>query len=179
MELVLPQDFEQADAPRVLNQARSMLALPPDAELRVENVRQSSRGTRIDFSYTHAVKLEDDTLREAAGICVDVSSHGDLKFNARGNLVSYEVEPADPRQLRAITDHLAKLVASDQVYFAEPGEEIDFEHLRRQGKAWYVQEDAHGNKHLKRAWIAQRQNQSSDSTTVAQENAKPLTLTKD
>ncbi len=154
MELALPKNFKQDDAPQVLNQARPILELPPDAQLRVENVTKNARGTRIDFSYTHAVKLDDNALRDVTGVRVDVSSHGDLKFNARGNLVSYDVAPDDQRQLRAIRDHLSKLVANGQVYIAKRGEKIDPEKLRQQGKAWYVEQDAQGNKHLKRAWIS-------------------------
>lgn len=154
MDILLPKNFDKQDAPQILDQARPILELPPDAELRVENVAKNARGTRIDFSYTQSVTLDDDMLRDVTGIRVDVSSHGDLKFNARGNLVSYKVEPADPRQLRAITDHLSKLVENGQVYVAEPGECIDLEQLRKQGKAWYVQADEQGKKHLKRAWIS-------------------------
>jgi hypothetical protein len=154
MDLELPRDFEEEDALQVLDRARPVLDLPPDAVLRVENVTRNTRGTRIDFAYTVAVELDDDDLRAVAGIRVDVSAHGQLKFNTRGNLVSHQIEPADPRQLRAITDHLSKLVANGQVYIAEPGEQIDPDRLRRQGKDWYVQQDAQGKKHLKRAWIS-------------------------
>ncbi len=49
MELLLPKNFKAQDAPEVLKRARPVLDLPPDAELRVENVRTTSRGTRIDF----------------------------------------------------------------------------------------------------------------------------------
>lgn len=154
MDILLPQDFDNADAPQVLDQARPILELPADAELRVENVTKNARGTRIDFSFTHAVVIDDDMLRDVTGIRVDVSSHGDLKFNSRGTLVSYEVEPADPRQLRAITDHVSKLVENGQVYIAEPGECVDPEQLRKEGKAWYVQADEEGKKHLKRAWVS-------------------------
>jgi hypothetical protein len=154
MELALPKDFEAEDAPQVLNAARDFLQLPPDVELRVENVVQTTRGTRISFSYTHTVELDQLELHQAAGIFVDVRAHGELRFNARGSLVAYHVEPADPRELRAIGDHISKMVANGQVYFAEPGERVDPEQLIRQGKAWYVQEDAHGHKCLKRAWIS-------------------------
>jgi hypothetical protein len=154
MELALPQDFEQDDAPKLLAQARPLLELPPDAELRVEDVTRTARGTRIDFSYTHTVVLDDDALRDVTGIRVPVNAHGALKFNARGTLVAYQIEPADPRQLSAIADHLSKLVANDEVYVAQPGEQVDTEQLRRQGKAWYVEQDAHGIKRLKRAWIS-------------------------
>jgi hypothetical protein len=154
MEFALPKDFVEDDAPQVLNQARRILELPPDAVLRVENVTKSSRGTRIYFSYTHAVELDDDSLRSAAGVRVDVSSHGDMKFNTQGTLVTFNVEPTDPRQVRAITDNLSKLVENGEVYVAQRGEQVDPERLREQGKAWYVEEDAQGNKRLKRAWIS-------------------------
>ncbi len=155
MELVvLSTDFQIDDAPRVLEQARPVLKLPPDAKLRVENVSKTTRGTRIEFSYMHTVALDDGDLSVVAGVRVDVSAHGELRFNSRGTLISYHVEPADPRQLRAMSDHLSKLVANGQVYVAKPGERIDPEQLRQQGKAWYVEQDAQGNKHLKRAWIS-------------------------
>lgn len=154
MELALPEHFDEADAIQVLDQARAVLDLPPDATFRVENVTRNARGTRIDFSYTLAVVLEDDDLQGVKGIRVDVSSHGLLKFNTRGTLISHQLEPADPRQLRAITDHLSKLVANGQVYIAKPGERIDPDQLRQQGKDWYVQQDAQGKKYLKRAWIS-------------------------
>ena len=154
MDILLPNDFEREDAPKVLDNARPILELPPDAKLRVENVTQTTRGTRIDFSYTRAITLDDDSLDDVAGIKVDVSSSGDLKFNARGTLISYEVKPADPRELRAITDQLSKLVANGDVYVAKRGEKVDPEQLRQDGKAWYIQEDAQGKKYLKRAWIS-------------------------
>lgn len=154
MEIVLPKDFEAADAPEVLQQARPVLELPPDADLRVEQVARTKRGTRIDFSYTACVALEEAELQDAAGVQVQVTSHGDLQFNARGNLVAYEVQPADPRQLRAIQDHVSKLIANGQVYIAEPGEQVDPETLRAQGKDWYITQDEHGNKQLCRAWMS-------------------------
>ncbi len=154
MALALPRDFESADALQILEQARPILDLTPDAQLHVENVTRTARGTRIDFSYTQRVVLDDNTLCDVAGICVDLRAQGELKFNARGELVQAHVEPADPRQLRAIADHVSKLVANGEVYVPKPGEQIDTEQLRRQGKAWYVEQDAHGYKHLKRAWIS-------------------------
>lgn len=154
MELVLPQDFQQQDAPQVLDEARPMLDLPPNTELRVDSVTRTTRGTRIAFSYTQAVQLDDDNLQGAAGVCVEVSAHGELKFNARGTLVTYNVEPADPRQLQAITANVSKLVENGEVYVAKPGEKVDPDKLRQQGKSWYVQEDEDGNKRLKRAWIS-------------------------
>lgn len=154
MELVLPKNFQAQDAPDVLKRARPVLDLPPDAELRVENVRKTSRGTRIDFSYTHAVRIENRELCGPKGICVDVSSHGDLRFNARGNLIKFNLAPTDSTQVRALSDHLSKMVAGGQVYVAKRGEQVDTEQLREQGKAWYVEEDAKGNRKLKRAWIS-------------------------
>lgn len=154
MELALPKNFQEDDAPQIIEQARPMLDLPNDAQVHVETVSHNARGTRIDFSYTHSVQLDDEDLGQVTGIRVDVSSHGDLFFGPRGQLVTYNVEPADPRQLRAISDHLSKMVANGEVYIAKPGEQVDTDQLRRQGKSWYLQEDAQGNKHLKRAWIS-------------------------
>lgn len=154
MDLKLPHDFDEQDAPKVLDEARPVLELPPDAKLRVENVTQTTRGTRIDFSYTMSVALEDGEVQEMGGIRVEVSSHGDLKFNARGSLIDYDVEPADPRQLRAISDHVNKLVANGQIYIARAGEQIDPDKLRAQGKDWYIVEDEHGQKRLCRALIS-------------------------
>lgn len=154
MELALPQDFQVEDAPRVLAQARPLLKIPADTELRVVNVAKTARGTQIDFAYTQEIRLDDDALTDAAGVCVNVSAHGTLKFDARGKLVSHRIETTDPRQLRAMTDHLSKLVANGQIYFAKPGETIDTEMLRQQGKPWYVEQDADGNKYLKRAWMS-------------------------
>lgn len=154
MEIALPKNFQEDDAPQIVEQARSVLDLPNDAQVHVENVTRTPRGTRIVFSYTHAVQLDDNELREAVGIRVDVSSHGDLMFNPRGRLVTYKVEPADPRELRAISDHLSKLVANGEVYVAKPGEQVDPDQLRRQGKSWVLEQDAGGIKRLKRAWIS-------------------------
>lgn len=154
MELELPKNFQAQDAPEVLKRARPVLDLPPDAELRVENVRKTSRGTRIDFSYTHAIEIENRELCGPKGICVDVSSHGDLRFNSRGSLIKFNVVPTDLAQVRALTDHLSKMVAGGKVYVARRGEQVDPEQLREQGKAWYVEEDARGNRKLKRAWIS-------------------------
>jgi len=154
MDVVLPENFDARDAPKLLDKARPVLELPPDAKLRVENVTRSARGTRIDFTYTIAVALDDGELSEAAGVRVEVSARGDLKFNARGNLVGHDVEPADPRQLRAISDHVSKLVANGQIYIAKKGERVDPDKLRAQGKDWYIVEDEHGHKRLRRAWIA-------------------------
>ncbi len=154
MALELPENFQADDAPAVLDRARSILDLPPDARLHVDDVVQSGRETRIVFSYTVCVELKDLPLPEVADVEVEVTAHGDLRFNAKGNLVACELEPADPRQLRAIRDHIAKLVRSGQVYFAEPGEEVDPERLRKLGKPWYVEQDPDGKKRLVRAWIA-------------------------
>lgn len=154
MEIELPKDFDASDAPKVLDDARPVLELPPDAKLRVENVTQSTRGVRIDFTYTASVTLDDGELREVAGVRVEVSSRGELKFDARGTLVSHDVEPADPRQLRAISDHVSKLVANGQIYVASEGEQVDPDKLRAQGKDWYIVQDEHGNKRLRRALIS-------------------------
>lgn len=154
MNIRLPKDFNADDAPRVLAQARPVLELPPDAQLRVDKVIQSPRGTQIDFSYTTSVELDDDTLQEVAGVRVDVSSRGDLRFNANGALVDYAVAPADPRQLRAISDHVAKLIENGELYIAKPGERVDVDRLRALGKSWYLEQDDKGAKRLKRAWIA-------------------------
>ncbi len=154
MKVSLPQDFQAEDAPSVVDEARPVLELPADALIHVENVTQTARGTRIDFSYTTEVGLDKDCPDDVAGVQVDVSSHGDLKFNAQGALVEHDVEPTDPNQLRAISDHLSKLVANGQVYIAQPGEQVDLEALRAQGKNWYMEQDENGTKYLRRAWIS-------------------------
>ncbi|MDL1896273.1 hypothetical protein FBQ82_08380 [Anaerolineae bacterium CFX7] len=154
MDIVLPKDFEAQDAPQVLAQARPVLELPPNANPRVENVAQTKRGTRIDFSYTACILLDNELSAEVAGAQVPVTSYGDLQFNTRGALVAYEVQPADPRQVRAIRDHVSKLIANDRIYFAAQGEKVDPEKLRAQGKDWYVMQDERGNKQLCRVWIS-------------------------
>ncbi len=154
MEIVLPKNFEEEDAPRVLELASPVLELPPDANPRVENVAQTKRGTRIDFSYTACILLDKEISEEVAGAQVPVTSHGDLQFNARGALVAYEVQPADPRQVRAIRDHVSKLVANDRIYIAAQGEAVDPQKLRAQGKDWYITQDERGNKQLCRAWMS-------------------------
>jgi hypothetical protein len=154
MDIILPNGFQAGDAPQVLDEARPVMHLPPEAQIRVENVTQSPCGTRIDFSYTTPVELDDANLRDAAGVRVEVSAHGDMDFDAHGKLVGYQVEPADPHQLRAIRDYLSKLVANGQVYIAQPGEQVNPDQLRAQGKPWYVELDQHGKKRLKRAWIS-------------------------
>ncbi len=154
MNIVLPENFETEDAPQVLDEARPVLDLPPDAKLHVDNVARTKRGTRIDFTYTMSVPLENGELREMSDVHVEVSSRGDLKFNSHGSLVAYQVEPADQRQLRAIRDNVNKLLASGQIYVAEEGEQVDPDKLRAQGKAWYIIRDEHGNKLLCRAWMS-------------------------
>jgi hypothetical protein len=154
MDFVLPKNFQAGDALQVLDRVRRVMHLPPDAQISVENVTQSEYGTRIDFMYTTSVELDDATLREIAGVRVDVSAHGDVDFDAHGELVSYQVEPADPRQLRALRDNISKLVARGLVYMAQPGEQINPDQLHAQGKPWYIELDQHGKKRLKRAWIS-------------------------
>ena len=154
MEIVLPKNFEAEDAPEILQKARPVLELPPEAHLRVEHVARSKRGTRIDFSYTACVSLDEKELQEIDGVQVEVTSRGDLQFNAHGSLISYEVQPADPDQVRAIRDHVGKLIANGQIYFAQQGEDVDPATLRAQGKDWYITQDEHGNRHLCRAWIS-------------------------
>src|SRR5947207_14963988 len=95
MDLVLPENFETDDVPQILDRARDLLELPPDAKLHVENMTKTARGTRIDFSVTHSIMLDDEALDDVMGLRVDVNSHGALKFNARGGLVSHQVTPAD------------------------------------------------------------------------------------
>lgn len=150
----LPKNFDEQDAPQVLDEARPVLDLPPDAKLRVEHVAKTQRGTRIDFTYTQSVPLEDQALELVSGVCVEISARGDLKFDARGALVAYEIEPADPRQLRAISDNLSKLIANGRIYIAKVGEEVDPDILRAQGKDWYLVQDEKGYKHLHRAWVS-------------------------
>lgn len=154
MDLAIAKKFDERDAQQILEQARPLLNLPSDAELHLDEISHTARGARICFSYTQSVPLQDGNLGEIAGVCVQVTSHGELRFNARGKLITTNVEPADPGQLHAIGDHLSKMVANGQVYFAKRGEVIDPEQLRQAGKSWYVQEDENGNKHLVRAWIA-------------------------
>jgi hypothetical protein len=154
MDIVLPKDFAAEDAAQVLEQARSVLNLPSDSKLHVENVAQTQRGTRIDFTYTVLVSLDDVDLDEITGVHVRVSAHGDLKFDAHGALVAYAIEPADPRQLRALCDHLRKLVADGRIYVAQKGETVDPAELHAQGKEWYIVQDEDGNKCLQRAWIS-------------------------
>lgn len=154
MNLVLPQDFDREDAPSVLERARQVLDLPPDAKLQVQDVTQSAHGTKIDFTYTASVALDANYSSDIAGIHVQVSSHGELKFDARGSLMGSKVQPPNENQVRALGDNLSKLVQNGQVYFAKPDEQIDPNELRALGKAWVVQEDASGKKCLRRAWIS-------------------------
>ena len=154
MDLKLPRDFTPAQADAVVERAKPALDLPEDATLRVEQVKQTRRATEIEFTCVVPTSLETQAADKPLRVCVDVNGKGCVKFDATGNLVSAEVKPLDPHQLDAIRDHVSKLVANDQVYVAAPGEKVDVQELRAQGKPWYVQDDEAGRPRLKRAYIA-------------------------
>lgn len=131
-----------------------MLDLPEDTSLRVESVQTSARGTAMRFSYNAPMPLEGKELAAAAGVRVDVNGAGALEFDRDGKLVRAHAQPNDPRALEAMRDHVRKLVATDQIYFAQTGEAIDLNKLRAAGKPWYVQTDQKGLRRLKRAYMA-------------------------
>ncbi len=154
MDIKQPRHLDPAHASQLLESARPQLHVPDDATLRVENVKATARGTNIQFSCNTPVPLEGADLGEASGVSVDVSLKGDLRFDKDGKLVKKKFESPDPQQLDAIRDNVSKLVANEQVYVAQPGEEIDPDKLREAGKPWYVQADENGRLRLKRAYMA-------------------------
>lgn len=162
-KVVLPKDSNERDAAAVLDRARETLEIPPNAEIRVENVVRSARGTRVYFTYTTTVELHGEQLEAIGGVRVNVTARGDVRFNSKGTLIKYEIESADSNQLRAVRENLQRLVANDQIYVAAPGEAIDPERLLAEGKVWYVEQDAEGKKLLRRASISHNDQPSTRS----------------
>lgn len=160
-KIILPKDLDEDVARAVLDRARDALDIPTDAEIRIENVVRTERSTRIYFTYTTSVELHDANLEAIGGVRVNVTSRGDLRFNSKGILIKYEIEPVESDQLRAVRENLRRLVAANQIYVAAPGEAIDPERLLAEGKAWYVEQDAHGKKLLRRASISQNDQPST------------------
>ncbi len=154
MELRLPRDFDPARAGEILDRARPQLNLPPDARLEVTQVKTRSRGTQIQFTAQSPTPLSGPNLGPAEGVTVEVNGHGALEFDKQGRLVKASYSPDDPHQLDAVRANLANLAATNQIYVALAGEQVNPDVLRQQGKSWYVEQDADGRRRLKRAFIA-------------------------
>lgn len=152
MGLVLPLDFQEEDAPQILEQARALLDLPLEADLHVETVARTRRGTRIEFSCIRTVELDAGPVIHC--VYVEVTGRGRLRFDARGSLVASHVEPPDENQLHTLRVQLERLVESGQIYVAAPGEQVEIGELRARGQSWYVESGPDGKQYLRRAWIA-------------------------
>ena len=154
MDLKLPRDFDPARADEILQRVRPALDLPDDTQLRAERVNHTAQGTEIQFSASVPMRLDAPTAKAGGRLIVDIHRRGVIQFDANGNLTRANVEPPDQRQVAALQDNVQKLVAANQVYFAKPGEAIDPDKLRAQGKSWYTQQDERGYLRLERAYIA-------------------------
>ena len=136
-------------------QIKTVLALPADAELELQNVASGAAGgTAIDYAVTLPVELRGSEFGAANGVSVDERVTATLKFDARGALALSQVSPVDERHLRSVKDNVRKLAAADQIYLTTPGEEVDTDALRAKRKSWYVATDANARKRLKRAYMA-------------------------
>lgn len=141
--------------PGFIEQAKSALGLPADAQLELQNVARSVQGgATVEYAVTLPVKIEGAEFGAANGIAVDERTVASLRFDARGVLASSQVNPIDERHLRLVKDNVRKLAAADAIYVTSPGEAADTDVLRIKNKPWYVETDAQGRKRLKRAYMA-------------------------
>lgn len=147
-------ELDAARDPGFVERVRGALNLPPTAQLELQSATQTAQGEHaVEYSATQ-MKLEGAEFGAANGVTVDERASVSLRFDARGALVSSQLEPIDEQHLRLVKDQVRKLAAADQIYLAAPGESIDVDALRARRKPWYVETDAQGRKRLKRAFMA-------------------------
>jgi hypothetical protein len=148
-------DLETARDAGFVDQVRAALNLPADAQLQLQNVARGAQGgTVVEYTIILPIQIIGVKFGAANGVTVDERVNALLHFDVNGACVSWQLEPLNEQHLRLTKGNLRKLAESDAIYLAAPGEAIDPDALRAQGKVWYVETDAQGRKRLKRAWMA-------------------------
>ena len=145
---------DAARDPGFIENAKAALNLPATAQLELQSATQIAPGERVVEYSASQLKLRGAEFGAADGVTVDERAMVSLRFDARGALVSSQIEPIDEQHLRWVKDQVKKLAAAEQIYLATPGESINVDALRARRKPWYVETDAQGSKRLKRAYMA-------------------------
>ena len=148
-------DIRTASSPEFIARIKLALGLPVGARLDMPSQRRGPRGEAlVDYAVLVPIKIEGAEFGVANGVTVDERVTAELRFDSRGELVSFHTTPVDERHLHSVKDHLRKLAAADQIYLGSPGELVDPDKLRSLHKPWYVEMDADAFKRIKRAYIA-------------------------
>ena len=140
--------------PSFIESTKAALDLPATAQLELQSATRTAQSEHtVEYSASQ-MKLVGAEFGAANGVTIDERAKVALRFDARGALVSSQIEPIDEQHLRWVKDQVRKLAAAEQIHLAAPGEAIDVDALRAQRKPWYVETDAQGSKRLKRAYVA-------------------------
>ena len=147
-------EMDSARDPGFIERVKVALNLPATAQLELQSATQLAPGGHAVEYSSRQMKLTGAEFGAADGVAIDERAKVALQFDARGALVSSQIDPTDEQHLRLVKDQVRKLAAVDQIYRAAPGESINVDALRAQRKPWYVETDAQGSKRLKRAFMA-------------------------
>ncbi|MBM3129875.1 MAG: hypothetical protein FJ009_14780 [Chloroflexi bacterium] len=147
-------NLETARDPGFIEQVKTALDLPADAQLQLKHSARAAAGAVVEYDVTLPVRIVGAEFGAADGVTVDERVRALLRFDANGARVASQVSPPDRRHLRLVKDNLRKLAAANAIYLAAPDETIDPDALRARRQTWYIQADARGQKRLRRALIA-------------------------
>lgn len=151
-ELRLTQE-EMARDTRFIEQVKTMLDLPADAQVRLKNLAREENNILVEYEITLPIHIVGAEFGVANGVTVDEHLTARLRFDARGVRVSTQVTPLDEQRVRLMKDNVRKLAMMNAIYLAAPGEQVNPDELRARHQAWYIQTDAQGYKRLRRAFM--------------------------
>ncbi len=153
MKLFFDGSASVARDPEFIARVRDALDLTGDVALEFAEIKPGA-ASELRYRVTLPVQISGADFGAADGVYVDEAAAALLVFDARGALMSFQVQIADEKHLRSVQAQIKKLAAADAIYAASPDEAIDSAALIALNKPWVVSADAAGRKRLKRAFIA-------------------------
>jgi hypothetical protein len=110
------------------------------------------KDTLLYLSFVRDVAIEGKELKEASGVVVQLGGNLTLRFDSKGELLSYDLEDLLQDGINEEKAGIVGLIRSNAIYFAKPGEKIEVPKLIRQRQRFYIQVDNEGKKRLYKAY---------------------------
>lgn len=146
-------EIEVARDSKFIEQVKTALDLPADAQVRLKNVTRDANGVWVEYDITLPIRIVGAELGVADGVTVDEHLTARLRFDVRGTRVATQVTSLDEQRVRLMKDNVRKLAMMNAIYLAAPDEQVNPDELRARHQAWYIQTDAQGHKRLRRAFM--------------------------
>ncbi len=150
----LPVTLSGEGSREFLDSVKRAFDLNDVIRIRVVDTAFEGKDTLLYLNFAKELLLEGPELGQASGVMAELGGMLTLRFDEAGELDSYVLDYQEKAGIDESKSGIIGLMKSGDIYFAQPGEEVDISALMRRRIKFYMQQDDQGRKRLHRVFFA-------------------------